>query len=119
MASAVAAILALGVVAVTIPHQAKADGSCCNPNPCCDPAKQPEKKIDVTKVAVGGNGGSGGAGGAGGEGGQGGTNTVKNMEKKGDCCCCKDDNTKVNQKADGGNADGGRGGNANGGNANA
>jgi len=102
MASAVAAILALGVVAVTIPHQAKADGSCCNPNPCCDP-KQPEKKIDVTKVAVGGNGGSGGAGGAGGEGGQGGNNIAK------------DNKNKVDQDANGGDSNGGHGGNANGG----
>ena len=98
MASAVAAILALGVVAVTIPHQAFAGSS----NPCCDP-QQPEKKIDVTKVAVGGNGGSGGAGGAGGEGGNGGHNDAK------------DNKNKVDQDANGGDSNGGHGGNANGG----
>src|SRR5215831_2941711 len=98
MASAVAAILALGVVAVTIPHQAFAGSS----NPCCDP--QPEKKIDVTKVALGGNGGSGGAGGAGGEGGNGGHNNAKLNEK-----------AKIDQDANGGDADGGHGGNSNGG----
>jgi hypothetical protein len=100
MASAVAAILALGVVAVTIPHQAFAGSS----NPCCDPQQQPEKKIDVTKVAVGGNGGSGGAGGAGGEGGNGGHNDNKDSKK-----------SNVDQDANGGDSNGGHGGNANGG----
>jgi hypothetical protein len=51
MASVVAAVLALGVVAITMPRAALADN-----------------------YAIGGNGGSGGAGGAGGEGEAGGTN---------------------------------------------
>jgi hypothetical protein len=101
MASAVAAILALGVVAVTIPHQAFAEYS----NPCCDQQQQPEKKIDVTKIAIGGNGGSGGAGGAGGEGGNGGHNDNK------------DSKNKVDQDANGGDSNGGHGGNADGGHA--
>jgi len=96
MASAVAAILALGVVAVTIPHQAFAGDS----NMCCDP--QPEKKIE--KVFIGGNGGSGGAGGAGGEGGNGGHNDSKDAKKN------------VDQDANGGSSNGGYGGSANGGN---
>src|SRR5215467_1239056 len=93
---------------------------CCDNdhNKCCDnnDNKQPEKKIDVTKVAKGGNGGSGGAGGAGGEGGQGGKNVA---EDNGKSSCCKGANTKLDQDANGGYANGGHGGNANGGNAKA
>ena len=106
LASAIAAVLALGVVAVAIPHQAFAT------NQCCDPGKD-QKQNDVTKVAVGGNGGSGGAGGAGGEGGAGGANEVKVTPSK----CCDSGSGSVNQKANGGDANGGRGGNANGGDA--
>ena len=40
-------------------------------------------------------------------------------EDSGKCCCCKDPgNTKIDQKANGGDSNGGHGGNANGGNAN-
>ena len=105
LASAIAAVLALGVVAVAIPHQAFADGKCCDPQ---------QKQNDVTKVAVGGNGGSGGAGGAGGEGGAGGANEVKVTPSE---HCCSSGSGSVNQKANGGDANGGHGGNANGGNA--
>jgi hypothetical protein len=105
LASAVAAVLALGVVAVAIPHQAFAG----NNNPCCDPQQgKDQKQNDVIKVAVGGNGGSGGAGGAGGEGGNGGHNDNKQTQK-----------ANVDQDANGGDANGGHGGNSNGGNARA
>jgi hypothetical protein len=137
-AMAVAGILTLAVLTIAIQHQAFAqadnqgssygnNNQCCEkqqPKPC-DKQQQPEKKIDETKVAVGGNGGSGGAGGAGGEGGQGGTNTVNNMEKSGyqDTAYVSGSNSgsnsgsSINQKANGGDANGGHGGNANGGNA--
>ena len=138
-AMAVAGILTLAVLTIAIQHQAFAqaenqgssynnNNQCCEPKQppkccepqeppkCCDDNKQPEKKIDVKKVAIGGNGGSGGAGGAGGEGGQGGKNVV---EDNGKTSCCKGDITKIDQKANGGDANGGHGGDANGGDARA
>jgi hypothetical protein len=88
----------------------------CNNMPCDNDNKQSRKE-----VATGGNGGSGGAGGPGGEGGQGGKNIAKMDLDKCDRCgkCGKCDNTKVDQKANGGDSNGGHGGNANGGNARA
>ena len=101
MTSVIAAVLALGVVAVAIPNQAFA----------APPMDQ--KKDDPIKVAVGGNGGSGGAGGAGGEGGYGGTtNNNGDWDTTGGTL-----NNNPDQDANGGHADGGHGGNANGGNA--
>ena len=107
MTSVLAAVLALGVVAVAIPHQAFA-------------VAQDQKKDETIKVAIGGNGGSGGAGGAGGEGGNGGK-----TNNNGDWDTHHEDGkgnggdlyNNPHQKANGGEADGGYGGNANGGNA--
>jgi hypothetical protein len=106
-ALAVAGILTLAILTMTLQHQAFAGNynPCCEKQPpCCDnDNKQPSKE-----VAIGGNGGSGGAGGAGGEGGQGGENVSKEIKK-----------AHVDQDANGGDSDGGHGGNANGGNARA
>jgi hypothetical protein len=115
-AIAVAGILTLAALAA-IPHQAFAGISnpCCDNNDknrCCD---NNDKKQESKQVAVGGNGGSGGAGGAGGEGGQGGKNVAEDNKQS----CCKDGNTHVDQKANGGDSNGGHGGNANGGYASA
>ena len=107
MTSVLAAVLALGVVAVAIPHQAFA-------------VAQDQKKDETIKVAIGGNGGSGGAGGAGGEGGAGGT-----TNNNGDWETHHENgagnggtlNNNPDQKSNGGEADGGHGGNADGGNA--
>ncbi|MGC1930787.1 MAG: hypothetical protein WA667_17595 [Candidatus Nitrosopolaris sp.] len=85
MASAVAAVLTIAVLAVGVPNNAFATTT-----------------ISHNQVAVGGNGGTGGAGGAGGTGGAGGVNV--NAHAGGS-----------HQSANGGDANGGDGGNANGG----
>ena len=91
MASVVAAVLALGVVAVAMPYQAFATGG-----------------VDVSHNGNGnGNGGIGGAGGAGGVGGNGGSNSVGEVTAAGN-----------HQSANGGSANGGNGGSANGGSCN-
>jgi hypothetical protein len=88
MASAIAAVLTLAVLAVAIPNQAFA-------------IMQQPSSIRIGDNGNGnGNGGSGGAGGAGGDGGNGGTTG------------------SGGGNANGGSANGGHGGNANGGNCN-
>jgi hypothetical protein len=134
---AVAGILTLAVMTMTLQHHAFAQrcpsgqtpvlssiGFVCVP---CDPPQQSAgvestpnaNEWDPLKQSTGGHGSthvaigggdecmSGGAGGAGGEGGQGGTNFVKDTDRKAD----------VYQDANGGKSNGGHGGNANGGNA--
>jgi len=122
-AMAVAGILTLAVMTMALQHQAFAQS--CNQCRCMPGSDKDNKdsRQSSKEVATGGNGGSGGAGGAGGEGGQGGKNVAdsgKNVGDDSDKCCCKDPgNTKIDQKANGGDANGGHGGNANGGDARA
>ena len=104
----VAGILTLAVLTMALQQEVFAQAY--NQGSSYDKNNKQENK----EIAVGGNRGSGGAGGAGGEGGQGGKNVA---EDNGKTSCCKGDNTKIDQKANGGDANGGRGGNANGGDA--
>ena len=105
----VAGILTLAVLTMALQQQVFAQAY--NQGSSYDKNNKQENK----EIAVGGNRGSGGAGGAGGEGGQGGKNVAEDNETS----CCKCDNTKIDQDANGGYANGGHGGNANGGNAKA
>jgi hypothetical protein len=81
MASVVAAVLALGVLAVTMPRAALAD-----------------------QIVAGGNGGQGGAGGAGGNGGAGGENNAQHFGHAGVHQSANGGNANG---GDGGNANGG------------
>ncbi len=98
MASAVAVILTVSVLAFALPNQAYA-------------LKQAAPQSGTTVVIAGGDGGTGGAGGAGGTGGDGGI-AVANT---GGIGSGSGGTGSAHASANGGDANGGNGGNANGG----
>ena len=100
MASAVAAILTVSVLAFALPNQAYA-------------LKEPSQTTVV--VIAGGNGGTGGAGGAGGTGGDGGLAVANTGGISLGSGSATGGSGHASASANGGDANGGNGGSANGG----